>query len=68
MLPAETENLSEVVQVVGEVLIEYEDLIYSDKTEGKLTMDKVHHPLECVSSVPEAKGHVQKFKHTKWSN
>ena len=54
MLPAETEDLPEVIHMGGEVLAKDENVINVDKTEGKLTLDKVHHTL------PEAKGHPHK--------
>ena len=63
MLPAETEYLSEVVHVGGEVFAEKENIIKVDKTEGKITQDKVHHVLKGVPGIPEAKGHPQKLKH-----
>ena len=65
MLPAETEDLPEVVHVGGEILAEDEDIIHIYKTEGKLTQDKVHHVLKGVPIIPEAKGHPQKLKHPK---
>ena len=43
MLPAEMEDLPEVVNVV--------------KTEGKLTKDEAHQDLKGVPSIPGAKGH-----------
>ena len=65
MLPAETKNLLEVIDVGGEVLGEDQDIIHEDKTERKLTQNKVHHVLKGVSSVSESNGHPQKFKHSK---
>ena len=49
----------------GEVLAKDENIIKVDKTEGKLTQDEVHHALKDVSSILEAKGYPQKFKHSK---
>ena len=63
MLPAETEDLLEVIHVGGKILAEDEDIIHVDKTEGQLTQDEVHHALKIVPSIPEAKGHPQKLKH-----
>ena len=65
MLPAEAEDLPEVVFVVGEIFAKDENVIKVDKTEGKLTQDEVHHVLKGVPSITEAKGHPQKLKHPK---
>ena len=65
MLPAETEDLLEVIHMGREVLAEDGNDLNLDKTEGKLTQDEVHHMLKGVPSFPEAKGHPQKFEHPK---
>ena len=53
MLPAEAEDLPEVVFVVGEIFAKDENVIKVDKTEGKLTQDEVHHALKGVPSITE---------------
>ena len=68
VLPAETEDLLEVVNVGGEVLAKDENVIDIDKTERQLTQDKVLHTLESIPCIPEAKRHSQKLKHTKGGN
>ena len=47
----------------GEILAKDENVVNVDKTEGKLTQDKVHHMLKGVPSILEAKGYPQKLKH-----
>ena len=64
MFLAETEDISEVI-MGGKILAEDEDIIHVGKTEGQITHDEVHHSLKSIPSIPEAKGHPQKLKHSK---
>ena len=65
VLPAEAEDLPEVVHVGGEILAKDENVINLVKTELKLTQDEVHHVLKGVPSISEAKEHPQKLIHSK---
>ena len=56
MLPAETEDLLEVIHMGREVLAEDGNDLNLDKTEGKLTQDEVHHMLKGVFAFWRPKG------------
>ena len=58
MLPAETEDFTEVVYMGGEILAEDENLVNVDRAEGQFSQDKVHHMLESIPSILEAKQHA----------
>lgn len=43
----------------------YQDIVYVDKTEVETSKNFIHEPLECLSCVPETKGHAQRLKQAK---
>ena len=49
----------------GQIRANNEDVVQVDKNKGQVDAQPVHHPLEGVASVPEAKGHGKPLKQTK---
>jgi len=61
MNPANLEDRPEVFHVRLEVGREHEDVIHVNKSIRKSTHNQIHHPLESLASVPEAKRHFDEL-------
>ena len=58
----------EVLFVSFHVLACYQDIIYIYECEIQSLKDSVHHALESLGGIFEAKRHPKKLKKTKWCN
>ena len=65
MLLTDDKNLLDVIHMRREILGEDKNVIHIDEAEWKITQKFIHKALECVTGIPEAKGHAQEFKHPK---
>ena len=65
MLPAETEDLLEVVHMRGQISTKDEDVVHIHKTEKKIFKNLIHQALKGIIGVPKTKRHAQKFLHSK---
>ena len=65
MLPAELKNFSQVRNMGTEVLGENQNVIHIDKTEREVSKNLVHHSLECLACISQAKRNPEELEHTK---
>ena len=65
MFPTEDKNLSEMIHMRRKILGEDKDVIHVDEAKEKIPQNLIHKELEHVTSISEAKGHANKFKHPK---
>ena len=68
MLPAELKNFSQVRNMGTDVLGENQNVIHIDKTEREVTKNLVHHSLERLACISQAKRKPEELKHTKWGD
>ena len=68
MEAAEVEDMVEVKLMIGQGVGNNQNVIQVDKTEGQIPKDPVHHSLEHLSSVPEAKVESDELKESKGSD
>ena len=62
---AKIEDTAEILLMRFHKVGENQDIIKIDETKWKLTKDLVHHPLESLGGVPEAKGKTGNSKRPK---
>ena len=63
--PQSLEDQAEVANMGGKIRAGDEDVVQVDEDEWQVYDQPVHHALEGVASVPEAKGHGKPLKQTK---
>jgi hypothetical protein len=68
MLPAELKNFSQVRNMGTDVLGENQNVIHIDKTEREVTKNLVHHSLEHLACISQAKRKPEELEHTKWGD
>ena len=64
---AEVKHTAEIMRMRGKKVGENKNVIKIDKTKWKITKYPVHHPLEGLGSVLEAKRKVKKFEEAEGS-
>ena len=62
---AEIKDTAEVKLMTSWGVRENQNIIKVDKAERQITKDFVHHPLKCLSSIPEAKRKAEKLEEGK---
>ena len=57
-----------MIYVLLQIAAKHQDIIDVGEAVGKISQDRVHHPLEGVPRVPEAKRKTQELEHPEWSD
>ena len=57
-----------MIYVLLQIAAKHQDIIDVGETIRKVSKDRIHHPLEGVPCIPEAKGKAQKLEHPEWSD